>query len=110
MLAVTVTLVLFVSSVLAAALGRAGLVLGTAAAGLADSQSAAISAATLASTGHIGATSASVAILAALTSNTVSKAVMAGALGNRRFASQVWPGLVLILVGAWGGWALSGGS
>ena len=109
-LAVTVTLVLFVSSVLAAALGRAGLVLGTAAAGLADSQSAAISAATLASTGHIGTTSASVAILAALTSNTFSKAVMAGALGNRRFAAQVWPGLVLILVGAWGGWALSGGS
>jgi uncharacterized membrane protein (DUF4010 family) len=107
-LAVTVTLVLFVSSILTAALGRAGLVLGTAAAGLADSQSAAISAATLASTGHIGSASAALAILAALTSNTLSKAIMAGVLGSRRFASQVCPGLVLILGGAWAGWALSG--
>jgi uncharacterized membrane protein (DUF4010 family) len=107
-LAATVTLVLFVSSVLTAALGRAGLVLGTAAAGLADSQSAGISAATLAGTGHIGAPSAALAILAALTANTFSKAVMAGTLGDRRFASRVWPGLALILAGAWGGWALSG--
>jgi uncharacterized membrane protein (DUF4010 family) len=107
-LAATVTLVLFVSSVLTAALGRAGLVLGTAAAGLADSQSAGISAATLASTGHIGSASAALAILAALTANTFSKAVMAGALGDRRFARNVWPGLALILVGAWGGWAVSG--
>ena len=32
---------------------------------------------------------------------------MAALLGKRRFAADVWPGLVLILVGAWGGWALS---
>ena len=107
-LAVTVTLVLFVSSILTAALGRAGLVLGTAAAGLADSQSAAISAATLASSGHTGTASAALAILAALTANTFSKAVMAGVLGNRRFARNVWPGLGLILAGAWGGWFLTG--
>jgi uncharacterized membrane protein (DUF4010 family) len=99
---------LFVSSVLTAALGRAGLLLGTAAAGLADSQSAGISAATLASTGHIGTAGAALAILAALTANTLSKAVMAGVLGDRRFASRVWPGLALILAGAWGGWAVSG--
>jgi uncharacterized membrane protein (DUF4010 family) len=108
LLAVTVTLVLLVSSILTAAFGRAGLVIGTATAGLADSQSAAISAATLSSSGHASADTAAIAILAALTANTGSKAVMAAVLGNRRFAADVWPGLALILAGAWGGWALTG--
>jgi uncharacterized membrane protein (DUF4010 family) len=107
-LALTVSVVMLVSSALTAALGRTGLVLGIAAAGLADSQSAAISAATLASAGHITTASAAVAILAALTTNTFSKALVAGVLGDRRYAAHVWPGLVLILSGAWGGWALGG--
>jgi uncharacterized membrane protein (DUF4010 family) len=107
-LALTVTVVMFASSVLTAALGRAGLVLGIAAAGLADSQSAAISAATLASAGHISTTGAAVAILAALTTNTFSKAIVAAVLGDRRYATHVSPGLGLILAGAWGGWALTG--
>ena len=106
-LAVTVAVVLLVSSVLYAALGRAGLVLGTATAGLADSQSAAISAATLSNTGQVSTSAAALAVLAALSANTLSKAVMAALLGKRRFAADVWPGLVLILAGAWGGWALS---
>ena len=107
-LALTVTIVMLVSSILTSAFGRAGLVLGTATAGLADSQSAAISAATLASTGHVSTSSATLAILAALTSNTFSKAAMAVVLGDRRFAANVWPGLALILAGAWGGWVLVG--
>jgi uncharacterized membrane protein (DUF4010 family) len=107
-LAITVAIVMLASSILTAALGRAGLVLGTATAGLADSQSAAISAATLSSSGHISTTGAAVAILAALTSNTVSKAGVAAVLGKRRYAANVWPGLALILAGAWCGWALTG--
>jgi uncharacterized membrane protein (DUF4010 family) len=107
LLAITVTIVMLASSILTALLGRAGLVLGTAIAGLADSQSAAISAATLSNTGHISTSGAGVAILAALTSNTFSKAAVAAMLGNRRYAGNVWPGLALILAGAWGGWALS---
>ncbi len=106
-LALTVALVLLVSSVLNAALGRAGLVLGTATAGLADSQSAAISAATLSHAGQISASGAALAVLAALSANTLSKAVIAAMLGKRRFAADVWPGLALILGGAWGGWALA---
>ena len=108
LLGATVTIVLLISSILTAAFGRAGLVIGTATAGLADSQSAAISAATLSSTGHISTSSAALAILAALTASTFSKAVIAAALGKRRYAADVWPGLGLILAGAWGGWALSG--
>jgi uncharacterized membrane protein (DUF4010 family) len=107
LLAITVTIVMLASSILTAVLGRAGLVLGTAIAGLADSQSAAISAATLSNTGHISTSGAGVAILAALTSNTFSKAAVAAMLGNRRYAANVWPGLALILAGAWGGWAVS---
>ncbi len=106
-LALTVTLVMLISSLLTASLGRAGLVLGTATAGLADSQSAGISAAQLASNGHVSTVTAALATLAALSSNTVSKATMAAVLGHRRFAANVWPGLALILAAAWGGWALS---
>jgi uncharacterized membrane protein (DUF4010 family) len=107
-LAVTVSLVLLISSVLTAALGRTGLMLGTAAAGLADSQSAAISAATLVRSGQISTSGAGLAVLAALSANTISKAVMAAVLGNRRFAADVWPGLAIILAGAWAGWVLAG--
>jgi uncharacterized membrane protein (DUF4010 family) len=105
-LAVTVTLVLLVSSALTAAFGRAGLVLGTATAGLADSQSAAIAAATFSSTGHVTSSAAALAILAALTANTFSKAALATILGDRRYAAQVGAGLAAILLGAWGGWFL----
>jgi uncharacterized membrane protein (DUF4010 family) len=108
LLAATVSLVMFAASVLTAALGRAGLVLGIAAAGLADSQSAGISAATLAAGGHVSTAGAAVAILAALTSNTFSKAVIAAVMGDLRYASHVWPGLALILAGAWGGWVVVG--
>jgi uncharacterized membrane protein (DUF4010 family) len=105
-LALTVSVVLVVSGLLNEALGRTGVVLSTAVAGFADSQSAAISAATLASEGHVSTETAVIAVLAALTTNTVSKAVVAVTIGKRRFAVQVLPGLVLILVGAWAGWAI----
>jgi uncharacterized membrane protein (DUF4010 family) len=107
LLAATVTLVLLVAGALNAALGRAGLVLGTAVAGFADSQSAAISAATLTGTGHVTTTGASIATLAALTTNTMSKAALAAGIGKMRYALEVWPGLALILIGAWGGFAIT---
>ena len=107
-LAVTVAIVLLVASELNAAFGRAGLFVGTATAGLADSQSAAISAATLSHAGQISTSSATLAVLAALSANTLSKAAVAAVFGKLRFAADVWPGLALILAGAWGGWALAG--
>ena len=107
-LAVLVSVVLVVSGILTAAAGRAGLIIGTASAGFADSQSAAISAATLTHAGHASESAAVIAILAALTANTLSKAIIAIALGDRRFAFDVWPGLVLMLAGAWGGAAIAG--
>jgi uncharacterized membrane protein (DUF4010 family) len=108
LLAATVASVLLIAGALNASLGRAGLILGTAAAGFADSQSAAISAAALTSAGHATVTSAAVATLAALTTNTLSKAALAAGVGKRRYALAIWPGLALILAGAWGGFAITG--
>lgn len=108
LLALTVSLMLLISSVLNAAFGRTGLLLGTAVAGLADAQSAAISAATLAQSGHVSIATAGLATLGALTANSLTKAILAGTMGKRRYLFDVVPGLALILVGAWAGWAIGG--
>ena len=107
LLAATVAVVLLIAGALNAALGNAGLILGTGVAGFADSQSAAISAATLTNSGSVTATTAAVATLTALTTNTLSKAALAAGVGKRRYALAVWPGLALILAGAWGGFAIT---
>ncbi|MGE5407968.1 MAG: MgtC/SapB family protein, partial [Syntrophothermus sp.] len=105
-LAATISLLLVVAGALNESLGRRGVTLSAAVAGFADSQSAAVSAASLASTGKISAHEAVIPVLAALTTNTVTKAVLAHTVGNRRYAGEVWLGLALLLIAAWGGWAL----
>jgi uncharacterized membrane protein (DUF4010 family) len=57
--------------------------------------------------GKISAADAAVAVLAALTTNTISKAVVAYALGKRRFAVDVWVGLALMIGAAWAGYAIT---
>jgi uncharacterized membrane protein (DUF4010 family) len=54
----------------------------------------------------VSTSTAVIAVLAALTTNTVSKAIVAVTIGKRRFALQVLPGLALILASAWAGWAI----
>lgn len=99
--ALTVTAVLLVSAALSDWLGTAGLLLGIALAGFADVHAAAISAAALAASGSISPDEAAIPVLAALTANTVTKAVLAVIAGRWRYAVQVWPGLLLVLAGAW---------
>jgi uncharacterized membrane protein (DUF4010 family) len=106
-LAVTVSAVLMLSGVLNEALGSKGVVISAAIAGFADSQSAAVSASSLVAAGKISAADAAVAVLAALTTNTISKAVVAYALGKRRFAVDVWVGLALMIGAAWAGYAIT---
>ena len=101
--ALTVTAVLLVSAALSDWLGTAGLLLGIALAGFADVHAAAISAAALAASGSISPDEAAIPVLAALTANTVTKAVLAVIAGRWRYAVQVWPGLLLVLAGAWSG-------
>jgi uncharacterized membrane protein (DUF4010 family) len=50
-----------------------------------------------------------VPILAALSTNTVSKIAVASTSGGRAFAFRVVPGLILLIMAAWIG-ALAGGS
>jgi uncharacterized membrane protein (DUF4010 family) len=100
-LALTVSVVLVFAGLLNEALGSKGVVIGAAIAGFADSQSAAVSASSLVAAGKISASDAAIAVLAALSTNTVSKAVFAYVLGDRRYAIEVWLGLALMLGAAW---------
>lgn len=99
-----VGLALAISTGLTYWLGDRGLLLGTAVSGLADSHAAAISAASLASSGKIEVPLAAVAVLIGFSTNAVSKAVVAFSLGNRRFALQLLPGIVVMVLAAWAGW------
>ncbi len=81
--------------------GERGLALAAGAAGFADTHSPAASVAALVASGRIAAASSILPILAALTANTVTKAVLAAAAGGRRFALEVVPGLLLVILAAW---------
>ncbi|MGK2965979.1 MAG: MgtC/SapB family protein [Tepidiformaceae bacterium] len=103
----TVAVVLFVSAALNDWLGDAGLLIATGAAGFADAHSAGISAASLVASGKVQASSAAAPILAGLTANTLTKAVVAWSTGRGRYFTQVSVGLVLFLVATWAGFAVS---
>lgn len=105
--AATVGAILFASAALHHWLGPAGLVISTALAGFADAHSAGISAASLVASGSIEPSEAVVPILAGFTTNSISKAVIARVTGGGTFARDVWPGIIMVLAGAWTGWAVS---
>lgn len=105
--AATVTGILLVSAALHDWLGNAGLTISTAIAGFADTHAAAISVASLAASGKIPPSDAVIPILAAFSTNSITKAVLAIATGGPRFALAVWPGVAAVLVAAWVGLALS---
>lgn len=101
--ATTVTAILLVSAALHDWLGNTGLALSTAVAGFADTHSAAISVASLVASGKVSPEDAVIPILAGLTTNSITKAVLAVAAGGPRFARAVWPGIVAVLLAAWAG-------
>ena len=72
-------------------------------AGFADTHSAAISVASLVASGKLPASDALLPILAGLSTNTVSKVILAATSGGRRFAFRVVPGLVIVFLAAWAG-------
>lgn len=79
-------------------LGAASLPWVLAASGLADVHAAAASAAQMVTTGQVGADLALLAILAALTTNSLMKCVVAGLRGGGQYAMRVIPGIVLMVV------------
>jgi uncharacterized membrane protein (DUF4010 family) len=100
-LAATVTAVTFASAAVNAWLGRRGVVVATAITGFGDAHSAAVSAASLAASGKMAVQDAVVPIFAALTTNTVTKGILAFTAGGRGFAARVVPGLVVMLAALW---------
>jgi uncharacterized membrane protein (DUF4010 family) len=52
-------------------------------------------------TGKLGANEAVLPILTSLTTNTITKVVLAVLSGNWRFISAIVPGLVLVILAAW---------
>ena len=76
--------------------GEAGVLVAAAAAGFADTHSAAISVASLVQDQRIAAPLSVIPILAAITTNTVTKMIFAVSAGGRAFALYVIPGLILL--------------
>jgi uncharacterized membrane protein (DUF4010 family) len=99
--------VLVGSSALNHSLGEGGLIVGAAVAGIADTHAAAISVASLAASGDVDPSRAVIPILASVTTNSVTKAVLAFTGGGRKFAVPVWIGLLVVLSGLWGAWLLT---
>lgn len=95
--------VLMASAALQRWFGDAGAAAAAGLAGLVDAHAGAISAASLASSGAMAAQDAVLPILAAVSTNTVTKTVFAFGAGGRRFAWRVVPGLFLVLAAAWAG-------
>ena len=83
--------------------GEAGVVIAASAAGFADTHSAAVSVASLVSDGRIKPPQTIIPVLAAFTTNTVTKMIFAVTTGGRLFALYVIPGLLLMLLAAWAG-------
>jgi uncharacterized membrane protein (DUF4010 family) len=101
--AATLAVILVVSAALQHWFGETGILLAAGAAGLADAHSAAISVAALVAAGKIDAAHAIVPILVGMTTNTVTKIIMAVTNGDRAFVLRVVPGLLLVIAAAWAG-------
>ncbi|HEX7614048.1 MAG TPA: MgtC/SapB family protein [Thermoanaerobaculia bacterium] len=101
--AATVSAILLASAAVNQMLGPKGLLVAAGLAGFADTHAPAISVASLVAAGKVQAGDAVLPILLAMTTNTVSKIVLAAMAGGRRFALQVVPGLLLVIGAAWAG-------
>jgi uncharacterized membrane protein (DUF4010 family) len=105
--AATVSAILLASAAVNRWLGSAGLAVATGLAGFADTHSAAISVASLRAAEKIAVPDAVVAILVGLTTNTITKAVVSMITGGWKFAVQIIPGLLLVILAAWAGLRLA---
>lgn len=93
--------VLLLAAALQDWMGEAGVIIAAGAAGFADTHAPSISVASLVADGKLAAPAAVMPILAAFTTNTVTKMVFAFTAGGARFALYVIPGQLLMLAAAW---------
>jgi len=101
--ALTLSIILVACAALQDQFGEKGAILAAAIAGFADTHSAAISVASLVASGKVTAPDAILPILAGLSTNTISKILLAAANGGRSFALRVIPGLIMVAFAAWAG-------
>jgi uncharacterized membrane protein (DUF4010 family) len=101
--ALTLSVILVASAALQDGFGESGIILAAAIAGFVDTHSAAISVASLVASGKLAASDALLPILASLSTNTISKIILAATSGGLSFAARVIPGLILVAVAAWVG-------
>lgn len=105
--AAVLTTVLFLSAALEDWIGPGGVAIGVALAGFPDTHAPALSVAALAASGTIEASDTIVPILLAMTTNSVTKVVVAYATGGRGYALRVGPGVLAVLVALWAGGAFA---
>lgn len=101
--ALTLSAVLIASAALREWFGDTGVIVAAAAAGFVDTHSAAIAIASLVASGKMTAADAVFPILAAFSTNTISKMIFAWSSSSRSFALRLIPGLILVASAAWGG-------
>ena len=98
-----IALVQLASAALDVKFGKSGVIAAATVAGFADTHSPAVAVASLVASGKLSAQESVLPILAGLTTNTVTKMVVAISSGGGRFALQIIPGLILVILGAWFG-------
>jgi uncharacterized membrane protein (DUF4010 family) len=99
--AVLVTTVAFISAAAQKWTGSAGVVVAAAVAGFADAHASSAAVAALSASNQLGLVGAEIAVLIALTTNTITKAVLAVISGPRSFSISIIVGLVLVLAATW---------
>lgn len=102
----TMTGITFVSSVMLSHFGQVGVMLTATFSGFADAHASTASIATLAKSGQLPFDAIVGPVLIAISSNSVSKCVVAWVSGGRRFAAYVIPGQVLLTLALWAGMGL----
>jgi uncharacterized membrane protein (DUF4010 family) len=102
LLAAILSAVLVGAAALSAWLGQSGVFIATAAAGVADVHAAAFAAGSQVAKGNLSADQGVWAVLLGITSNSITKIILAATAGTREFAAQVVPGILFFTVAAWG--------
>ena len=100
-LGVVVSAIMFGSAVLLAMFGERGALVAAGIGGLADAHSAAISMSSLVATGKLSPAAAVVPILLGVTTNSITKLVVAFARANPQFTIRVSAGVVLVVAALW---------
>jgi uncharacterized membrane protein (DUF4010 family) len=101
--ALILSIILVACAALRDGFGENGVIFAAAIAGFADTHSAAISVASLVASGKTSPSDSIFPILAALSTNTISKIGLAASSGGLSFALRVIPGLIMVALAAWAG-------